>query len=587
MNRRDFLQSSGMATLLAMSGYRPLMANSNPSILSSMINKDLLFARNQNRSTLISQNGMVCASQPLAAMVGVDILKAGGNCVDAAIATNAMLGLTEPNMCGIGGDLFAILWIEKEQKLIGLNASGRAPYDWTLEQAQKLGLESIPRKSPLSWTVPGCVSGWQALLDRFGKLNFTECLGPAIDYAEKGFPLSPIIAEFFNFEFLNNIFNTDAYAHPSLATVYNPDSIVPGYGDIFVNPLLAKSYRSIAKDGADAFYKGEIAEQIVAISKREGGFMSMRDLTDHHIDWVEPVSTGYRGWDVWEIPPNGQGITALQMLNILENFDIGNLEHNSAEHLHLLIEAKKLAFEDRAKYYADMEFANVPLEWLISKEYGKKRAALIDSRRARNDFQYGDPKLDTDTVYLCTADNEGNMVSLIQSIYYPFGSTICPDGAGFAMQNRGQAFSLDPDHRNRLESHKRPFHTIIPAFLTRDGKAVMPFGVMGGDFQPEGHSQVLMNMVDFGMSIQQAGEQSRISHVGSSNPWGGRMENGGELVRERGLPEATQQGLKELGHRFSERIISHGGYQAIWREENPRRYFGGSDPRKDGAALGY
>ena len=537
-----------------------------------------LVARNQNRSTVACQNGIVCASQPLAAMAGIDILKAGGNCIDAAIATNATLGVTEPASNGIGGDLFAILWVEKDQRLYGLNASGRSPYDWNLQAARDLGLASIPRINPLSWSVPGCVSGWQQLADRFGKLGLKASLAPAIAYARNGFPISPIISQHFRF---------DPNQSPTLTRLYHPDGNVPRYGDIFRNPLLAKSYEAIANDGAAAFYQGEIAEQIVAKSKELGGRMSMRDLKDHEATWVDPVSANYRGWDLWEIPPNGQGIAALQILNLLEQFDVGALQPNSAEQLHLFVEAKKLAFEDRAQYYADMDFADVPVEWLISKEYAKQRAKLIDPKRARQELRHGDTPLDSDTVYLTAADGEGNMISLIQSIYYGFGSTICPDGVGFAVQNRGQAFSLDPKHRNRLEPNKRPFHTIIPAFLTRNGKPVMSFGVMGGDFQPQGHSQVMMNMIDFQMSPQQAGEQPRVSHAGSSSPWGAKTKDGGSLTLERGIPDQVRQQLTEMGHQVRPNLGAHGGYQAIWRVDDPRRYFGGSDPRKDGAAIGY
>lgn len=552
----------------------------------TMIDTDLLGARNQNRSTVISRNGMVCASQPLAASVGSDVLKAGGSCVDAAIAANAMLGLTEPAMCGLGGDLFAIIWTEQERRLTGLNASGRSPYDWTLEKADSLGLKSIPQQSPLSWSVPGCVSGWEALLERFGRLSMAQCLEPAIDYAEEGFPLSPLISRDFDFDSLKARYGTD-YTDRNLRALYNPDGNVPGYGDVFRNPALAANYRIIAEAGADGFYRGEIAGRIVASAREQGAFMSMRDLAEHTIDWVDPVSSSYRGWDVWELPPNGQGITALLMLNMLEQFDIGALEPNSAAHLHLFIEAKKLAYEDRARYFADPAFADVPVEALIAKDYAKQRASLIDPERARDDFSYGDPALDSDTVYLCAADSDGNMISLIQSIFRPYGSGIVPAGLGFAMQNRGQSFALDPNHHNRLEGHKRPFHTIIPAFLTRDEKPVMAFGVMGGPFQPEGHTQVLMNMIDFRLSVQQAGEQPRISHNGSSTPEGAPMQGGGELVLERGIPQSTQQGLEQLGHRISAGTDAHGGYQAIWREDDPRRYFGGSDPRKDGGAYGY
>ncbi len=574
MNRRELLKLSGA---LAMSPLAQNVLRAEP-VDPPFIDHGQLEARNRNRSTVVCQRGLVCASQPLAAMAGVDILKAGGNCVDAAICTNAALGVTEPASNGIGGDLFAILWIEKDQQLYGLNASGRAPYDWNLDEASQLGLVAIPRFSPLSWSVPGCVSGWDALSRRFGKLSLKQCLEPAIHYARAGFPLSPIIAGQFKF---------DPSTNTNLATVYHPDGRVPKYGEIFRNPQLADSYEAIANDGAAAFYQGRIAESIVAKSSELGGKMSLKDLRDHRPTWVDPVSASYRGWDLWELPPNGQGIAALQILNILENFDISQLQPNSAEHLHLFVEAKKLVFEDRAQYYADMDFASVPLDWLISKEYAKERAALIDPQMARQELRFGDPPLDSDTIYMTAADKDGNMISLIQSTYYGFGSTICPEGVGFSIQNRGQAFSLDPNHRNRLEPHKRPFHTIIPAFLTRDGRPIMAFGVMGGDFQPQGHSQVLMNMIDFRMSPQQAGEQPRVSHAGSSSPWGDAVIDGGELILEHGIDPKVKQQLEEMGHRISPTVSAHGGYQAIWRLDSPLRYFGGSDPRKDGAALGY
>jgi len=511
-------------------------------------------------------------------MAGIDVLKAGGNCVDAAICTNAVLGVTEPASNGIGGDLFAILWHQKDKKLYGLNASGRSPYGWSLKDALEMGLKAIPRQSPLCWSVPGCVSGWGMLSERFGKVGLAKCLEAAIHYAREGFPLSPLISTHFAW--------ADSQA-PHMAKVYHPEGKVPRYGDIFRNPLLAGAYEAIAKDGPAAFYEGQIARRIVAKSKALGGRMALKDLKDHTANWVEPVSSSYRGWDVWEIPPNGQGIAALQILNILEHFDVSDLDPNSAEHLHLFVEAKKLAFEDRAVYYADPDFADVPVKWLISKDYAKKRAAQIDPKKASDKVTCGDPELDTDTIYLTAADGEGNMISLIQSLYSGFGSTLCPDGVGFPIQNRGQSFALDPKHRNKLEPHKRPFHTIIPAFMTKAGRPVMSFGVMGGDFQPQGHAQVVMNMIDFGMSPQQAGDQPRVRHNGSSSPTGSKMRGGGILVFERGIDEKVKRRLGEMGHRVSDQTGAHGGYQAIWREDHPLRYFGGSDPRKDGAAMGY
>jgi gamma-glutamyltranspeptidase/glutathione hydrolase len=578
MDRRDFIKVSMAGAAIASVGGGMASAAETTERQRPFFSKERVEARNRNRSTVVCRHGMVCASQPLAAMAGIDALKAGGTCIDAAITCNASLGVVEPASNGIGGDLFAIVWIEKEKKLFGLNASGRSPYDWDLEEAAKLGLKDIPRQSPLSWNVPGCVSGWKMLGDRWGKLGLAKCLEPAIAFARDGFPLSPIISTHFIWP--------SAMA-PSMAKVYHPDDKVPRYGDIFKNPLLANNLSAIAKDGPPAFYEGEIAQAIVKKSQELGGKMGLRDLKDHTANWVEPVSTNYRGWDVWEIPPNGQGICVLQILNMLELFDIGGMKPNSAEQLHVFIEAKKLAYEDRAVYYADPEFADVPVKQLISKSYAKHRAKLIDPKRAATDVKYGDPKLDSDTIYMCASDSEGNMISYIQSNYAGFGSTICPDGCGFVIQNRGEGFSLDSNHRCKLEPHKRPFHTIIPAFMTKDSKPVMAFGVMGGDFQPQGHSQVTMNTIDFGMTPQEAGDQPRVSHDGSSSPWGGHMQNGGKLKFEDGFDDAVKRQLADMGHRISDGIDAHGGYQAIWREDDPLRYFGGTDPRLDGAALGY
>ncbi|MCX8037932.1 MAG: gamma-glutamyltransferase [Candidatus Sumerlaeia bacterium] len=542
------------------------------------VNTDRPRNRNQNRSTVVCQNGIVCASQPLAALAGVDMLRAGGSAIDAAIAANAVLGVVEPMSCGIGGDLFAIVWSEKDRKLYGLNASGRAPYNWNLDAAKKHHLDAIPLYSPLAWNVPGCVSGWAALHSRFGRLTLAQILEPAIRYAREGFPVSPVIASHWEV-------NTKEY--PTLAKTFAPDGRAPRYGEVFKNASLAASLERLAREGPDVFYKGEIAERIVKFSQANGGYFSMRDFADHTADWVEPVSTNYRGWDVWEIPPNGQGIAVLQMLNILETFDIGALAPNSAEHLHLFIEAKKLVFEDRAVYYADPEFADVPIRWLISKEYGRERAKLIDPKRASEKVTAGLAPGGKDTIYLTAADPDGNMISFIQSIYHLWGSHIVPDDLGFCLQNRGAGFSLDPASRNRLEPRKRPFHTIIPAFLTRKGRPVMSFGVMGGEFQPQGHVQVLMNLLDFGMSPQRAGDQPRIEHVESSEPTGKKAVGGGMVGIERGIASAVQKQLAAMGHKIRPGVGAYGGYQGIWREENPRRWFGGSDPRKDGCAIGY
>lgn len=577
MKRRSFLHilgGIGASSLIPVGSCWGTSARSG----SPPANRDLLTQRNQNRSTVISRRGMVCASQPLASMAGIDMLKAGGSAVDAAIAASAMLSLVEPMMCGPGGDLFAIVWSEREQKLFGLNASGRSPYDWSLQQALDLGLTEIPTYSPLSWSVPGCVSGWASLHQRFGRLSFAKLLEPTIQYAREGFPISPIIAQSWTF---------DTLKEPGLLKTYLPDGQPIHTGMVFRNPDLAACFETLGREGPRCFYEGQIAERIVKFSQAAGGRFSMRDFRGHRADWIEPVSTDYRGYDVWELPPNGQGIAALQMLNLLEHFDIGSLKPNSAEHLHLFIEAKKLAFEDRACYYADMDCAEVPVRQLISKEYAAQRVKLIDPARAAQQVEPGRLQGHSDTIYLTTADSEGNMVSLIQSIYYLWGSGHVPDGLGFCLQNRGKLFALDPSHLNCLKPHKRPFHTIIPAFVTKGGRPCFSFGVMGGGFQPQGHVQVLMNLVDFGMSPQQAGEQPRVEHTESSEPTGSKMVNGGSVGFERGIPDEVKLRLACMGHRVRPNTGAWGGYQGIWREDAPLRYFGGSDPRKDGCAIGY
>jgi gamma-glutamyltranspeptidase / glutathione hydrolase len=581
MQRRDFLKLSGGACLTAASGPRWAPAqDASPPVRRepALLDRELLRNRNQNRSPVVCRHGIVCSSQPLASMTGVDILKAGGNAVDAAIAANAMLSLTEPMMCGPGGDLFAIVWSEKEQKLSALNASGRAPYEWTLEKAQALGLKELPALGPLSWSVPGCVSGWDLLLARHGKLSLARILEPTIAAAREGFPVAPLTA---------SLWEVDPQKEPFLAKTFLPGGKPIEFGDIFKNPDLARVYEIVARDGAAAFYQGEIAEKIVKFSQAVGGRFSLGDFRDHKANWVEPVSTSYRGYDVWEIPPNGQGIVTLQILNLLETFDVGSLKPNSAEHLHLMIEAKKLAFEDRAVYYADMDFAKVPIQELISKDYAKARAKLIDPKRAAQQVAPGRVHSGAETTYLTVADGEGNMVSLIQSNFLHFGSRYAVDGLGFAIQNRGSLFSLNPADRNRLEPHKRPFQTIIPAFMTREGRPVFSFGCVGGDFQPQGQSQVLMNLLDFGMSVQQAAEQPRVSHDESSTPTGRKMTAGGAVTLELGIPDAVRQQLAAMGHKIQPGVSKNGIYQGIWRKNDPRRWFGGSDPRGDGCAIGY
>jgi gamma-glutamyltranspeptidase/glutathione hydrolase len=535
----------------------------------------------KTRSAVLARHGLAATSQPLAAQAAIRILQQGGNAVDAAIAANAVIGVVEPMSCGIGGDLFAIVWDAKTGKLYGLNASGRAPYRATLDLFRSKGLDQIPTYGPLSWSVPGCVDGWHALRQRFGSKPLAELLAPAIEYAEDGFPVSEIIAADWKGA-------TPSLAQvPTSAATYLPGGQPPASGDVFQNPDLARSLRRIAEGGRDAFYRGPIAEEIVAYSDRVGGLFSSKDFEDHDSTWVDPVSVHYRGFDVWELPPNGQGIAALQMLSILEGYDLKAMGPGSPEALHLMIEAKKLAFEDRAKYYVDPEFARVPVAGLISKEYAASRRRLIDPEHASDDLMPGDPP-QADTIYLTVADGQGNAVSLIQSNYHGFGSQHVPGDLGFALQNRGSLFALDPGHANRLEPHKRPFHTIIPGFVTKDGAPWLSFGVMGGDMQPQGHVQVLVNMFDFGMDVQEAGDFPRWRHLGSSEPTGQPAEGGGTVVLESGFGPEVRRALEARGHKVVDGGTGgFGGYQAIRIDPSRRVLIGGSDPRKDGQAVGY
>lgn len=543
-------------------------------------------ARNphQSRSATVARNGIVATSQALASQVGLDVLQRGGNAIDAAIAANAMQGLVEPMSCGIGGDLFCIYWEAKSGKLYGLNASGRSPYALNVEVFRKQGQPQIPLDGPLSWSVPGCVSGWDALQSRFGTRSLADLLAPAIDYAENGFPVSEIIAGYW----LGDEENLSSW--PDSARTYLPGGQAPRDGEIFRNPHLAVSYRAIAKGGSNAFYRGDIAAQIVSYSQTHGGYFSLADFADHQADWVEPVSTNYRGFDVWELPPNCQGIAVLQMLNLLEGFDLRSLGPGSADYLHLLLEAKKLAFADRARYYADPSMAQVPVAELIAKPYANRRRRLIDSARAAADVAPGDPLLaQGDTIYLTVVDKDRNCCSLIQSNFHGFGSKVVPGDVGFALQNRGALFALQEGHPNRLEPHKRPFQTIIPGMVTRDGKPWLSFGVMGGDFQPQGHVQVLVNMIDFGMNVQEAGDAARVMHSGSATPTGlAGSPGGGDVVVESGISAEAIAQLTSKGHHVQRGSEGGpGGYQAIRIDWDRGVLFGGTDPRKDGCAAGY
>jgi gamma-glutamyltranspeptidase/glutathione hydrolase len=532
------------------------------------------------RSEVIASHGMACTSQPLATQVAIDILKKGGTAVDAAIAANAMLGLVEPTGSGIGGDLFAIIWDAKTQKLYGLNASGRSPKSLSLEYFRERGVKHIPAIGPLPVSVPGCVDGWFELHSRFGRLPMKVILEPTIGYAREGFPVSELIAYYWkgNAERLKQF--------EGFADVYMPNGKAPAKGEIFKNPYLANTLEKIARNGRDEFYRGGIARTIDEYMRRNGGFLSYDDLASHRSEWVEPVSTSYRGYDVWELPPNGQGIATLQMLNILENFDIASMGFGSADYMHLFVEAKKLAFEDRARYYADPDFTDVPYMNLLSKDYAKNRAALIDMNRAARSYDAGELQ-PGNTVYLTVADGEGNMVSLIQSNYRGMGSGMTPTGLGFVLQDRGELFSLEEGHPNVFQPGKRPFHTIIPGFITKEGRPWVSFGVMGGGMQPQGHVQVIVNLIDFGMNLQEAGDAPRIQHEGSSEPTGERMNDGGTVFLESGFDYQEIRKLLSRGHRVAYSLDGYGGYQAIMFDDKNRVYLGASESRKDGQAAGY
>jgi len=536
-----------------------------------------------SRTVVYARHGMVASAHPLASQIGVDVLRKGGTAVDAAIAVNAALGFLEPVSCGVGGDLFAILWDPKSGKIHALNGSGRAP---ALARAEAIPAEkngTIPLFSPYSWTVPGAVDGWFALHARFGRLPMKELLAPAIRAAEEGEPVPQVIAEAWGrsqprFKDL-----------PGFAETFLPGGKAPREGELFRNPALARTYRALAEGGRDAFYRGPVAEALDAFSRKVGGFLRKEDLAAHRSDWVEPISTSYRGATLWELPPSGQGLTALQLLNLLEGYDLRALGPSSPDYWHLLVEAKKLAFEDRARFIADPAMAKVPVKGLLSKEYARERARRIDPARAARELPPGDPRFgEGDTTILAAADGEGMMVALIQSNYTGFGSGYALPGWGFGLQDRGAQFDLAPGRPNSLAPGKRPFHTIIPALVTREGKPWIAFGLMGGDMQPQGHAQILVNLLDLGMNLQEAGDAPRFYHTDSSEPTGTRMSDGGKLALEPGVSRAVREELQRRGHRLQELTPgAFGGYQAVARDPATGVLAGASESRKDGCALGY
>ncbi|MBT4522302.1 MAG: gamma-glutamyltransferase [Halieaceae bacterium] len=547
---------------------------------------------------------MAATAHPLASQIAVDILKGGGSAVDAAIAANAALGLMEPTGNGIGGDLFALIWDPKTAKLYGYNGSGRSPRGRSLEQLQaqiahlKQGgkvpeeLQGIPSHGSLPVTVPGTVDGWFAIHQRFGRIPMSEVLAPASNYAREGFPIPPVIASYLagnlaRFEAVEGMIEEFDNARAT----YFPEGRAPEAGEIFRNPDLARTLDVLGQQGREAFYQGQLAQTMASYFQRIGADLVFDDLAAHRGNWVEPGSVNYRGYDLYELPPNGQGFAALQMLSILKNVDLSQWPRASAEVFHYMTEAKRLAFEDVAKYYADPEYANIPAAAFLSDAYGRERFALIDSQHASAEFGPGEPQLEGegDTTYLTVADKDGMMVSLIQSNYRGMGSGLVPDGLGFMLQDRGELFSLEPGHPNVYAAGKRPFHTIIPAFLMKDGQPQMSFGLMGGSMQPQGHVQILVNMIDFGMNIQHAGDAARFMHVGGRQSTGVESNPLGTLYLEPGVPTETVERLTEMGHRVKivDDGVMFGGYQAIGVDHENKSYVGATEMRKDGGVAAF
>ena len=530
--------------------------------------------RSQGRSMVISRGGIVAAENPLAAQAGATILARGGNAIDAIVATNAAMGVIEPMMNGMGGDLFAIVYDAKTGKLYGLNASGWSPSNLTIDHLKSKGITKMPGFGIDSVTVPGAVDGWSKLLARFGTRKLADVLAPAIAYARDGFPVPEWDADYWNQA------SAALRANGNLARTYLIDGHAPRVGEVFRNPDLARSLEQVAHGGRDAFYEGPIAARIVAFSRSHGGTMTAEDLADYSSEWVQPISTTYHGWKVYELPPNGQGIAALMMLNIMERFPLAQYGHNSADALHVMIEAKKLAYADLLRYVGDPRFSHIPVSAMLSKRYAAMRAALIDKARANCSVAPGKPTLATtgDTTYLTAVDAQGNMVSLIQSNYQEFGSRLVADGTGFVLQDRGALFNLDPSSPDALAGHKRPLHTIIPAFMER-GEYRIAFGIMGGFNQAQAHAQFVSDVVDDGMDIQAALESPRFTKMSF---------NGCDVDMEDRIPEDVRKALTARGHQivlrgdYSEVM---GGGQAVMRDFKTGVNYGASDPRKDGEAV--
>jgi gamma-glutamyltranspeptidase/glutathione hydrolase len=525
------------------------------------------------RSVAMGQRGMVASSQQLATLAGYHTMLKGGNAVDAAVAMVSTLSVVEPFSVGIGGDAFALIYLAEENKILGMNASGRTPYEADLEWFHKRGLKEIPLRGISSVSVPGALHGWAEAVARYGKLKLGDVLEDAIFYASHGFPVTEVIAgEWQHFE---GVLQNDRTA----ADTYLVNGKAPQSGQVFINKDLSETYRKVAEGGIDAFYRGEIGDAIVKYIRRQDGLVSQKDFEDHTTTWVEPITADYRGYHIYELPPNSQGITAIQMLNILEGYDVAGMGHNSPEYLHHLIEAKKIAFSDRNSWVVDPEFEDIPLDRLLSKTYAEQCRKTIHGEKTKEPFSRAGKDTHSDTVYVAAVDEHRNAVSFISSLYLPFGSGMVVDGTGIILQNRGSSFSLDPQHPNRLEPHKRPLHTIIPGMVFKDGKFLMCFGVMGGDMQPQGHTQLLMNLIDFDMNLQEAVDAPRIRHI-----------DGQGVYIEKGIPESVALKLQEKGHQVARSVSpvnEVGGGQAIYLDNNQNVLQGASDRRKDGVAIAF
>jgi gamma-glutamyltranspeptidase / glutathione hydrolase len=525
------------------------------------------------RSPAVGRLGMIATSQTLASAAGLRVLQEGGNAIDAAVTAAAVLAVVEPSMNGIGGDLLAIVYDAKTKKVYGLDSTGRSAYAATPEEFAKRGLKEMPGRGVLTVDVPGVIEGWHQLLTRFGTISLAKAMAPAIGFARDGFPVAELMAD----EWKDNLKTLSS--DPATAATFLPDGKPLQQGDIFANPRLARTMEVIAKEGRDAFYKGSIARAIVNDIKARNGLLEMRDFADHKADWVEPISVNYRGYDVLEMPPSTQGFVALQMLNIMEGFDIKQLGHNTADYLHVVTEAKRIAFADRSAFLADRDHMQKDvLKKLLSKDYAAQRRKEIDMTKAAK--EYG-PTRDFsgndhgDTIYMTAADGQGNVISFIQSLFAGFGAGFVAGETGVTLHNRGSGFTLQAGHPNQIGPHKRPLHTLVPAMIMKDGKPWVSFGVMGGDNQAQAHAQIVANFVDFGMHVQEAGDAARMRHMGSS------------LALESGIGPEVRKALEAKGHTIRDGRGQMGGYQAIFVDPRTGVLLGGSDLRKDGLAIGW